>query len=59
VVEQTPQLWVDQLVQKAKDQAFEYLQQDPFVSQLVAEYNAQLLRETAVTNHNPIPSGEE
>ncbi|TXR53278.1 DNA polymerase III subunit gamma/tau [Reinekea thalattae] len=57
-VELTPQLWLDQLVQASKDQAYQYLQQDPFITQLVNEFEAQLQRESAVTNHNPIPSGE-
>lgn len=57
-VEKTPQIWVDQLVQQAKDQAYDYLQKDSFISALVADYNAELVQDSAATNHNPIPSGE-
>lgn len=56
-VEKTPQLWVDQLVQKANDEAFAYLKQDPFIETLMNEYNGQLVQESAVPNNSPIPSG--
>ena len=56
-VSKTPALWLEQLVQKANNQAFDYLSNDPFIQQLSADYNGQLDRESSVPNHNPIPSG--
>ena len=55
--ENTPQLWAERLIQKANRQAYQYLQQDPFVENLIKEFNGQIQQETAVPNHNPIPSG--
>lgn len=56
-VEKTPQLWVDQLVQKANDEAFAYLKKDPFIETLINDFNGQLIQEQAVPNNSPIPSG--
>jgi DNA polymerase-3 subunit gamma/tau len=56
-VEKTPQLWVDKLVQKANNQAYQYLKEDPFIMALMKDYEGELEKETAVPNHNPIPSG--
>jgi len=57
VAELTPQLWVEQLVQAAKDKAYQHLQQDSFVSELVAQYHAELRQESAEPNQSPIPTG--
>ncbi len=57
-VEQTPQLWVDQLVQAAHDKAYDHLKNDAFFTQLVAQFDAELNRESAQPIHNPIPSGD-
>lgn len=56
-VEQTPQRWLEKLMQKANNQAFQYLQADPFIQTLMSEYQAELDQQSAVPNHNPIPSG--
>jgi hypothetical protein len=57
VVEKTPQLWVDQLVQHANDKAYTYLNSDSFVQTLLSEFSGELQRESAVPNNSPIPSG--
>lgn len=57
VVEKTPQLWVDQLIQQANDKAYTYLNSDNFVQNLVNEFSGELQRESAVPNNSPIPSG--
>ncbi len=58
VAEKTPQLWLEQLVQMSKDKAYQYLLEDSFIVQMMSEYQAQLQQESAVTNHNPIPTGQ-
>jgi len=57
-VEKTPQLWVDQLVQAARDKAYDHLKHDTFFTQLVVQYEAELNRESAQPIHNPIPTGD-
>ncbi|WP_196157646.1 DNA polymerase III subunit gamma/tau [Reinekea sp. G2M2-21] len=56
-VEKTPQLWAEQLVQRANHQAFQYLKEDPFIATLMNEFNGQLQVESAIPNTHPIPSG--
>lgn len=54
-VAETPQMWADHLVQAAKNKAFEHLQKDPFVMNLINDYQGELIQESAQPNHNPIP----
>jgi DNA polymerase-3 subunit gamma/tau len=56
-VEHTPQRWADEIIFRAKSAAKNELLQDGFVTQLIANYQAELEESTVEPNFSPIPTG--
>lgn len=55
--EKTPQLWLEQQLHAAKQQATTELYNDPFIQQIQALYDAQLETDSVAPNQSPIPTG--
>lgn len=56
-VEHTPQRWADEIIFRAKSAAKNELLQDGFVTQLIADYQAELEESSIEPNFSPIPTG--